>query len=86
VFGLSIVPDEMASYSNKSLIISNLRPPANRFEGLKANDCPGARLEPTLFSAQPRKRKNLRKYRVDQNATSEREVNHSVDVKNTQNA
>ena len=37
-------------------------------------------------STQPRKRRNLRKYRVDQNAISEREVNHGVDVKNTENA
>jgi hypothetical protein len=37
-------------------------------------------------STQPRKRKNLRKYRVDQKTISEREVNHDVDVKNTANA
>jgi hypothetical protein len=34
-------------------------------------------------STQSRKRWNLRKYCVDQNAISEREVNHSVDAKNT---
>jgi hypothetical protein len=34
-------------------------------------------------STQSRKRWNLGKYRVDQNAISEREVNHSVDAKNT---
>jgi hypothetical protein len=38
-----------------------------------------------VSSTQPRKRKNLRKDRVDQ-AISEREVNHGVDVKNTENA
>jgi hypothetical protein len=37
-------------------------------------------------STQPRKRKNSRKYRIDQNAISEREVYHSVDVKNPENA